>query len=212
VPRQGSHRLLLFALAMFYATATTEISEAQQEGYTNEESNLCAGKKSFSYKANGEQHFVPYEVIDDQVVIEGDIVVGSAEDLLKGGANYVPPVVLDLIDGQWTRWGNGVAPYVVPFVIDSSAEAYRSWIRDATLAWSSPSIIFVERKEKPDWLKENYINFMSGTTDKKHWICRSNSFGVRKKVGGSKEEENINVVWVLDAVRGAVSPTRSDTY
>jgi hypothetical protein len=125
---------------MFYATATTEISEAQQEGYTNEESNLCAGKKSFSYKANGEQHFVPYEVIDDQVVIEGDIVVGSAEDLLKGGANYVPPVVLDLIDGQWTRWGNGVAPYVVPFVIDSSAEGYRSWIREATLAWSCTSI------------------------------------------------------------------------
>jgi hypothetical protein len=185
VPRQGSHRLLLFALAMFYATATTEISEAQQEGYTNEESNLCAGKKSFSYKANGEQHFVPYEVIDDQVVIEGDIVVGSAEDLLKGGANYVPPVVLDLIDGQWTRWGNGVAPYVVPFIIDSSAEAYRSLIGDATLAWfraSQKNISFVERKEKPDWLKENYIKFISGPTDKNHWVCRSNTFGVKKRL------------------------------
>jgi hypothetical protein len=67
VPRQGSHRLLLFAVVTFYATAATEISEAQQEGYTNEESNLCAGKRSYSYEIDGERYSVPYDVIDDQV-------------------------------------------------------------------------------------------------------------------------------------------------
>jgi Astacin (Peptidase family M12A) len=187
--------LLVCVFSVDQFLAAQPVSDEQKEN------DICSQQSKYYYedKANGERHFVPYAVINGQDVVEGDIVIGRSD-----GPGFFPPVVPDYIDGQRTRWGNGVAPYVVPFVIDSSAEAYRSWIiRDAMSAWSSQnkSIIFVERKEKTDWRKENYIKFISGPTDENHWVCQSNSIGVKKKVdekkvGVSKEEENINVVQV----------------
>jgi hypothetical protein len=178
------------------------VSDEHKDPVSDEqkEEDLCSQKSKYHYdEANGVLHYVPYAVINGKDVVEGDIVIGRSD-----GPGFFPPVVPDYIDRQRTRWGNGVAPYVVPFVIDSSAEAYRSLIGDATLAWSraistgpsQTSIIFVERKEKTDWRKENYIKFISGPTDKKDWVCQSNSIGVKKKVVGASEEENINVVWV----------------
>jgi Astacin (Peptidase family M12A) len=185
--------LLVCVFSVDQFLAAQPVSDEQKEN------DICSQQSKYYYedKANGERHFVPYAVINGQDVVEGDIVIGRSD-----GPGFFPPVVPDYIDGQRTRWGNGVAPYVVPFVIDSSAEAYRSWIiRDAMSAWSSQnkSIIFVERKEKTDWRKENYIKFISGPTDENHWVCQSNSIGVKKKVGvrkEDKEEENINVVQV----------------
>jgi Astacin (Peptidase family M12A) len=189
-----------FAVLLVCVFSADQVSRAQQESYTDEK-KACSGRNSYSYVgADGESHSVAYEVIDDQVVVEGDIVIGSTEDVLKGGANYVAPIVPDYINGHRTRWGNGVAPYVVPYVVDGTVkDSDRLLIQQAITAWrrSVPSITFSELSGSRNWRKENYVKF-SGTN---HSRCVSNSLGIKEKKKdkdkpGAKEDDNINVVQV----------------
>ena len=62
-------------------------SKAQQDTSSNEEVEICRGKNSFTYEADGKRYALPFEVVDDQAVVEGDIVLGQATDVLNGGAN-----------------------------------------------------------------------------------------------------------------------------
>jgi hypothetical protein len=173
--------------------AADRVSEAQQESYSDEESKACSGQNSYSYEIGGKRYSVPYEMIGDQVVLEGDIVVGQTADILKGGANYIAPVVPDYVRGQLTRWGNRVPLYVVPFVIDSSAKPYEALIRTAMSEWASKtSIRFRELSGPRDWKHENYVKFISGE------LCGSNSLGIKEKftTAAVSEKDNINEVQV----------------
>jgi hypothetical protein len=86
-------------------------SEAQQATSSNEEAEICRGKNVFTYEADGKRYSLPFEVVDDQAVVEGDIVFGQATDVLKGGANYIAPVVPDFVRGQPRRWANNLVPH-----------------------------------------------------------------------------------------------------
>jgi hypothetical protein len=167
----------------------------QQDTSSNEEVEICRGKNRFTYEANGKRYSLPFETIDGQAVVEGDIVIGSAADFLSGGANYVAPVVPDYVRGQPKRWGNGVAPYVVPFVIDDSVSASdRVLIEQAMSLWvGATNISFRELSGTRDWRRENYVKF-SGREKR----CSSNSLGIKEKftAGAVSAEQNINVVQV----------------
>jgi len=64
-------------------------SKAQHDTSSNEEVEICRGKSSFTYEADGKRYSLPFEVVDDQAVVEGDIVFGQATDVLNGGDGKV---------------------------------------------------------------------------------------------------------------------------
>jgi hypothetical protein len=163
-------------------------SKAQQDTSSNEEVEICRSKNSFTYEAGGKRYALPFEVVDEQAVVEGDIVLGST-----GGASYAP-IVPDYVRGQARRWGNRVAPYVVPYVIDDSVRpSERALIQRAMSEWAGrTSIRFQELSGTRDWSHENYVKF-SGQKNQ----CSSNSLGIKERLSGKfNEEDNINVVQV----------------
>jgi hypothetical protein len=153
----------------------------------NEEAEICRGKGSFTYKIDGERYALPFEVIDDQAVVERDIVLGQAADVLNGGANYVPP---DYIRGEPKRWENNLVPYVIDASVTAS---HRALIEQAITAWQGATKVrFGQLSGARDWKREDYVKF----SDQKIQ-CSSNSLGIKQKLTGSvNEEENVNVVEV----------------
>ena len=107
-------------------------SKAQQDTSSNEEVEICRGKNSFTYEANGKRYALPFEVVDDQAVVEGDIVFGQATDVLNGGANYVAPVVPDYVRGEPKRWESNLVPYIIDASVTASDRAV---IQQAIMAW-----------------------------------------------------------------------------
>jgi Astacin (Peptidase family M12A) len=181
-----------FAVLLVCVFSADQFLAAQPVSDEQKENDICSQQKKYSYLVNGVRHYVPYAVINGQDVVEGDIVIGRSD-----GPGYFPPVVPDYVRGQRTRWGNGVAPYVVPYVIDSSAGDYEPTIRQAISAWESKSIRFVKLSGSPDWKSENYVKFISGPVDKEHRVCQSNSLGIKERRSDEpNEEDNINVVQV----------------
>src|SRR6266576_6630568 len=89
------------------------LSKAQQDTSGNEEVEICRGKNSFTYEADGKRYSLPFEVVDGQAVVEGDIVFGQATDVLNGGANNVVPVVPDYVRGEPKRWESNLLPYII---------------------------------------------------------------------------------------------------
>jgi hypothetical protein len=88
-------------------------SKIQQDTSGKEEVEICRGKNSFTYEADGKRYSLPFEVVDDQAVVEGDIVFGQATDVLNGGANNVAPVVPDYVRGEPKRWESNLLPYII---------------------------------------------------------------------------------------------------
>jgi hypothetical protein len=170
-------------------------SEAQQATSSNEEAEICRGKNVFTYEADGKRYSLPFEVVDDQAVVEGDIVFGQATDVLKGGANYIAPVVPDFVRGQPRRWANNL----VPFVVDNSVtDSDRALIQQAMSQWAdATNVRFKELFGARDWKRENYVKF----SGRKKEVCTSNSIGIQERLPGKvDEEDNINVVQ-LDGCR-----------
>src|SRR5712672_4371163 len=96
------------------------LSKAQQDTSGNEEVEICRGKNSFTYEADGKRYSLPFEVVDDQAVVEGDIVLGQATDVLNGGANYVIP---DYVRGEPKRWESNLVPYAIDASVTVSDRA-----------------------------------------------------------------------------------------
>ena len=185
-----------FAILLVCFLAADQALKAQQDTYSAEEKEICTDPAhSVSYRANtGENYSVPFEEIDGQAVVEGDIVIGAIADLPKVGTNYIAPIVPDFVRGQPRRWGNGVAPYVVPYVIDDSVSGSdRHLIQTAMSQWAGPSSIVFQPSGTRDWRREDYVKF-SGREQR----CSSNSLGIKEKLtpGAVGEEDNINVVRV----------------
>jgi hypothetical protein len=164
-----------------------------------EEKANCEKQTKYSYEVDGKRYFVPYEVIDGQDVVEGDIVIGQSES-----AGYFPPIVPPFVNLQAKRWSGNE----VPFVIDSSATQFEADIRKAMSMWtgSNPNLKFTKLFGPRDWRKENYVKFIFGPADKK--VCQSNGLGVKQKVSQPDDEEhNINVVTVGNCDFGRVPRT-----
>ena len=165
-------------------------SKAQLDTSSNEEVEICRGKNSYTYEIDGKRYSLPFEVVDDQTVVEGDIVFGQAADVLKEGANYVAPIVPDYVRGEPKRWESGVVPYV----IDASVKASdRVLVQQAITAWQrATNVRFRQLSGIRDGQAENYVKF-SGQKDQ----CSSNSVGVKERLSSKvNEEDNINVVQV----------------
>jgi len=165
-------------------------SKAQQDTHSNEEVEICRGKNSFTYEADGKRYSLPFEVVDGQAVVEGDIVFGQAADVLNGGANYVVPVVPDYVRGEPKRWESNLLPYI----IDASVTAAdRAVIQQAIMAWQrATNVRFRQLSGARDWKLEDYVKF-SGQKNQ----CSSNSLGIKQRLSGKlNEEDSINVVEV----------------
>jgi hypothetical protein len=157
------------------------------EANSNEEVEICRGKNSFTYEIDGKRYSLPFEVIDDQAVVEGDIVLGRAADVLNGGANNVVP---DYVYGEPKRWENNLVPYIIDASVTASDGAL---IQQAITAWQdATNVRFRQLSGARDWKLENHVKF----SDQKNQ-CSSNSLGIKERLSGSvNEEENINIVEV----------------
>jgi hypothetical protein len=165
-------------------------SKAQQDTSSKEEVEICRGKNSFTYEADGKRYSLPFEVIDDQAVVEGDIVFGQATDVLNGGANYVVPVVPDYVRGAPKRWESNLLPYIIDASVTASDRAV---IQQAIMAWQrATNVRFRQLSGARDWKLENYVKF-SGQKNQ----CSSNSLGIKQRLSGKvNEQDSINVVEV----------------
>jgi len=77
-----------------------------------QEVEICRGKDSFTYEVDGKRYALPFEVIDDQAIVERDIVFAPAADVLNRGANRVSLVVPDYVRGEPKRCDGNLLPYV----------------------------------------------------------------------------------------------------
>ena len=189
---RGIFAAVLIVAAIFFArqvsTAQQDTSsKAQLDTSSNEEVEICRGKNSFTYEADGKRYALPFEAVDGQAVVEGDIVLGQATDVLNGGANYVAP---DYVRGEPKRWESNL----LPFIIDASVTASdRAAIQQAMMAWQrATNVRFRQLSGARDWQHENYVKFAGQKNQ-----CSSNSLGIKDKLSGKvNEEDNINVVEV----------------
>ena len=76
-------------------------------------STICIGQAAsmgavlLTGGAKGKRYALPFDVIDDQAVVEGDIILGQAADVQKGGANYVAPFVPRPVNAASMHWSTG---------------------------------------------------------------------------------------------------------
>jgi hypothetical protein len=184
---RGTLAAVLIGLAIYVGY---QFLRAQPKPDSAEEREICLGQNSYTYELDGKRYALPFDVIDDQAVVEGDIILGQAADVQKGGANYVAPVVPNYIRGEPMRWES----HLVPYIIDASVTASdRALIQQAITAWQrATNVRFRQLTGTRDWQTESYVKF-SG----KKAQCTSNSLGVKERLSGkANEEDNINVVEV----------------
>jgi hypothetical protein len=162
-------------------------SKAQQDTSSNEEVEICRGKDSFTYETDGKRYALPFEVVGDQAVVEGDIVFGQATDVLNGGATLVVP---DYVRGEPKRWESNLLPYIIDASVTASDRAV---IQQAITAWQrATNVRFRQLSGAGDWKLENYVKFAGQKNQ-----CSSNSLGVKERLSGKvNEEDSINVVEV----------------
>jgi hypothetical protein len=161
-----------------------------QDASSIEEIEICRGKDSFTYEIDGKRYALPFEVIGDQAVMEGDIVFGHAADVRDEGTDHVALVVPDYVRGEPKRWESNFLPYV----IDASVAASdRAAIQQAITAWQrATNVRFKQLSGARDWKRENYIKFAGEKNQ-----CSSNSLGLKERLSDKvNEEDNINVVQV----------------
>src|SRR6266576_3762071 len=180
----------IFGARQFSKAQQSTDSKAQQDTSGNEEVEICRGKNSFTYEADGKRYSLPFEVVDGQAVVEGDIVFGQATDVLNGGANYVVPVVPDYVRGEPKRWESNLLPKIIDASFPAPDPAV---IQQAIMAWQrATNVRFRQLSGARDWKLEDYVKF-SGQKNQ----CSSNSLGIKQRLSGKlNEEDSINVVEV----------------
>jgi len=185
---RGILAAILMGLAIYFGL---QVSKAQQNTHSDnthsdEEREICLGQNSYTYEIEGKRYSLPFQVIDDQAVVEGDIVLGQAADVQKGGANIVP----DFIRGEPKRWESRLVPYVIDASVTASD---RAAIAQAITAWQrATNVTFKQLTGARDWQTESYVKFAGRKAQ-----CTSNSLGVKERLSGkANEDDNINVVEV----------------
>jgi hypothetical protein len=186
-----------FAILLICLIAADQALNAQQDVYSAEEQKICIEKPhSVKYETDSRSYSVPFEDIDGQAVVEGDIVIGTTADLPTRGTNYIAPIVPDYIKGKPKRWGKGIEPYVVPYVIDNSVQGsdQKNYITQAISLWANHTGIRLQPLSGPrDWIGNNYVKFISKN------LCASYGIGMAEKpANNGTEDANINVVDVAE--------------
>ncbi|WP_299272922.1 Dot/Icm T4SS effector Zinc-dependent metalloprotease LegP [uncultured Psychroserpens sp.] len=113
---------------------------------------------------NFENKRVKYANVDGLAIFEGDIILGTVEEI-KANENSDNPVLHSIgITGQQFRWPNGVIPYEIESSIPN-----QSRITDAIDHWENNTrISFVLRNSSNASVYPNYIRFRSGSGCSSH--------------------------------------------
>jgi hypothetical protein len=130
--------ILAAVLILAAIIGALQFSKAQQDTSSNEEVEICRGKNSFTYEVDGKRYSLPFEVVDNQAVVEGDIVFGQATDVLNGG-----PVVQDYVRGEPRRWESNLLPYIIDASVTASDRAV---IQQAIMAWQRATIASISSR------------------------------------------------------------------
>ena len=100
---------------------------------------------------------LPYEVVGGLAVYAGDIILGTAEDVIGGTAgarNAVPTGYRS--SGLFCTWPNGVIPYVID---DNVPRRVRDLILQGIRTWDTQTVLRFVRREVGH---EHYLRFMLG--------------------------------------------------
>ncbi|MBN1323470.1 MAG: M12 family metallopeptidase [Methanotrichaceae archaeon] len=107
---------------------------------------------------------VEYCVVDGRAMFEGDIVLGTAEQMEEGKSEVARMGDAEetalrgvIITGQRFRWPNGIVPYTI-----ASGFPNKRRVIDAISHWHHNTLIrFVERTDQNAGQYPNYVNFIS---------------------------------------------------
>ena len=136
-------RQLCLVLALAAAAAVTDIGSAQQ--FVPVDRDIRTGV----YRGQA----VTYEVIDGLAIWDGDIILGTPEELSP--ANAVAPGnplenrnKLSAVSNKESLWPGGIVPYVI------DPELMNPHVHDAIRHWNENTVIqFVERTDQPNWVR-----------------------------------------------------------
>ena len=99
---------------------------------------------------------VTYEIIDGLAVWDGDIILGTPEELEPSGAFAAPGKALDIpgkallaVSNKKRLWPGGIIPYVIdPELL------INPHVPDAIQHWNENTVIrLVERTGQPNWVR-----------------------------------------------------------
>ncbi len=155
--------LLFFLVACGTSSPSPVVEEAVVE--KPEEDIQDYDVRSIIFNTSGGEEAITYEVVDGLAMFEGDIILGTAEELESLRLN--PQAIFhDKKCGWrclWTsekdyRWPNGVIPYIIDSSVTMSGQQN---IQDAIAEWESKtSIRFVARQSQ----HEDYVKFVKGSS------------------------------------------------
>ena len=100
---------------------------------------------TFSYRQ------VQYSIIDGQAIFEGDIVLGTVEEMEQLAAKVIAGAVI--ITGAQFRWPNGIVPFTVDPALPNVAR-----INDAIAHWHSRTPIRLVARTT----EQNFVTFRPG--------------------------------------------------
>ena len=127
---------------------------------------------------------IAYEVIDGLAVYQGDIILGTAEEVAAwsaeppsasggpaGGIRHAAPSGYRQ-DGSLCIWPDGIIPYVIDADVPTPA---REGVLDSIRTWDTQTVLrFVERQPHHEHYLRISIGPLAGT-----WICRDGGPGVQ---------------------------------
>ena len=98
---------------------------------------------------------VTYEIIDGLAVWDGDIILGTPEELEPSGVFAAPSKALDIpgkalvaVSNKKRLWPGGIIPYVI------DPELIKPHVPDAIQHWNENTVIrLVERTDQPNWVR-----------------------------------------------------------
>ena len=135
-------RYICAVLAIAAAVATPDIASAQQIGSASRDIRTGV------YRGR----VVTYEVIDGLAVWDGDIILGTPEELSSAKA-LAPGKALDyrpkaVVGGRTRLWTGGIVPYVIDPKLSNPKvlEAIRHWNENTVIR-------LVERTDQPNWVR-----------------------------------------------------------
>ena len=136
-------RQLCSVLALAAAVAATVIASAQQFGPVSRDIRTGV------YRGQA----VTYEVIDGLAIWDGDIILGTPEELSPAGGSMPAgaldsPTKLSSVSDKKRLWPNGIVPYVIdPELTNPHVPlAIRHWEQNTPIR-------FVERTDQPNWVR-----------------------------------------------------------
>lgn len=135
-------RHIFWVLALAAAVAATDIGSAQPFD------TVAHDIRTGVYRG----HVVTYEVIDGLAIWDGDIILGTPEELSPANA-AAPGNALDnrnkisTVSSKERLWPGGIIPYVI------DPELSNPYVHDGIQHWEeNTSIRFVERTDQPNWV------------------------------------------------------------